>query len=357
MGEEGMKAVNFGSSQALSKHVPKGETKKYNTPAPGAYNVDSKHKFKTTQTSSFGGTMCKVDRAATGLAAEGIRKKDDPGPAHYSKTSAQQVRARARALETRARSPSSLSASASARARTTDQHLTRAPGARARARAAQALNAKERSPTLKFGSGSRDDAAKAYIYRHDTSGTGDPNRGMAGKGMPGPGQYGYGNIVSVKPKSPSHSFGVRTAVSDVSTTKAIGPGAYEHKSSLGKQSGSTSASSPIFGFGTAGRDEVANVLSPGFSPISRAQTPAPGAYAKGSGVGRQAQSNFSSANAWSFGSDVRLKKEAQTTTVPGPGRYSNSSMLGIQSSSRYQTSGGFKFGTSDRNGLADGLVG
>ena len=180
---------------------------------------------------------------------------------------------------------------------------------------------------------------------------------MAGKGMPGPGQYGYGNIVSVKPKSPSHSFGVRTAVLDVSTTKAIGPGAYEHKSSLGKQSGSTSASSPIFGFGTAGRDEVANVLSPGFSPISRAQTPAPGAYAKGSGVGRQAQSNFSSANAWSFGSDVRLKKEAQTTTVPGPGRYSNSSMLGIQSSSRYQTSGGFKFGTSDRNGLADGLVG
>lgn len=310
MGEEGMKAVNFGSSQALSKHVPKGETKKYNTPAPGAYNVSSKHKFKTTQTSSFGGTMCKVDRAATGLAAEGIRKKDDPGPAHYSKTSA-----------------------------------------------LQALNAKERSPTLKFGSGSRDDAAKAYIYRHDTSGTGDPNRGMAGKGMPGPGQYGYGNIVSVKPKSPSHSFGVRTAVLDVSTTKAIGPGAYEHKSSLGKQSGSTSASSPIFGFGTAGRDEVANVLSPGFSPISRAQTPAPGAYAKGSGVGRQAQSNFSSANAWSFGSDVRLKKEAQTTTVPGPGRYSNSSMLGIQSSSRYQTSGGFKFGTSDRNGLADGLVG
>ena len=87
MGDEtGMKAINFGSSQALAKHVPKGETKKYNTPAPGAYTVDSKHKFKSSQTSRFGGTMCKVDRAATGLAAEGIRKKDDPGPAHYSKT-------------------------------------------------------------------------------------------------------------------------------------------------------------------------------------------------------------------------------------------------------------------------------
>lgn len=308
-----MKPIHFGSAQPLSKHTgPSGPKKKYTTPAPGDYGVESKHniRYKTSQTSRFGGTMCQVNRAATGLAADGIRKKDDPGPAHYSVVSA-----------------------------------------------AQALNAKERSPTLKFGSSSRDDGTKAYIFRADTSGTGDPNKGNAGKGVPGPGAYGYGTITSIKPKSPSHSFGVRHASQEVSTTQKIGPGAYEHKSSLGKQAASVQPSSPIFGFGSAGRDQVNNVVSPGFSPIARTKTPAPGAYKQGTGVGRQAQSNYSSANAWSFGSDQRLKKGREVTTVPGPGRYSNNSMLGIQSSSRYQTSGGFKFGTSERAGLSEGLVG
>ena len=88
-----MKPINFGSSQPLSKHTATAAKKKYNTPAPGAYGVESKHniRYKSSQGSRFGGTMCQVDRAATGLAAEGIRKKDEPGPAHYSVTSAQQA--------------------------------------------------------------------------------------------------------------------------------------------------------------------------------------------------------------------------------------------------------------------------
>lgn len=311
-GASSMKPAFFGNGAALSRHVVNNPRKKYVTPAPGDYGVEQKHnvRYKSSQASSFGGNLCKVDRAATGVAAEGMRKKDDPGPSHYSVVSAQ-----------------------------------------------QALNAKERSPTLKFGSSSRDDGAKAYVHRADTSGVGDPNQGTAGRGVPGPGAYTQGQMNSVKPKSPSHSFGVRHAVVEKSTTAKIGPGSYEGKSALGKQTGSTNPSSPIFGFGSAKRHQVANVVSPGFSPITLSKTPAPGQYSLGSGIGRQTQSNYGSASTWSFGSDQRLKKEREVTSVPGPGRYTNASMLGIQSSSRYQTSGGFKFGTSDRVGLSDGLVG
>lgn len=311
-GGSSMKAIQFGSPAALSKHDVKTKTTKYVTPAPGSYEVHSSHKFKFANTaqSSFGGQMCLVSREKTGLNAEGMRKVADPGPSHYSIDASQ-----------------------------------------------QAIKAKDRSPTFKFGSSTRDDGAKAYIYRGDSSGTADPNRSAAGKGVPGPGNYGVSNMSANKTRYPQYSFGARHADLTQSTTKAIGPGAYESPSSLGRQTSSARPSSSNFSMGSASRDKVQNVLSPGFNPIPRSATPAPGTYRQGSGVGRQTSSLYHSASAFSFGSDERIKQKSPTTTVPGPGRYSNASTLGIQHSSRYGTSGSFKFGTSDRAGLAEGLVG
>ena len=155
----GTQAVRFGSSQALGKHDVTHKRGKYTTPAPGDYTVEGRHnlKFKASQTSAFGGNLCAVNREKTGLAAEGYRKMADPGPAHYSTTAAN-----------------------------------------------QAIKVKERAPTFNFGSSTRDDGAKAYMFRGDTSGTADPNAGNAGRGVPGPGQYGYGEIKSVKTKYPEY---------------------------------------------------------------------------------------------------------------------------------------------------------
>jgi len=307
----GTQAVRFGSSQALGKHDVTHKRGKYTTPAPGDYTVEGRHnlKFKASQTSAFGGNLCAVNREKTGLAAEGYRKMADPGPAHYSTTAAN-----------------------------------------------QAIKVKERAPTFNFGSSTRDDGAKAYMFRGDTSGTADPNAGNAGRGVPGPGTYAQDRH-QTKTKLPEYSFGVKHKDLTKATTGVIGPGAYDHKTQLGTQTSSMKPSSPAFGMGSASREKTGMVLSPGFSPVSLSKTPAPGAYQQGSGVGRQPLSKYSSANAWKFGSDDRLKAEKLVTAVPGPGRYSNNSMLGIQSSSRYQTSGGFKFGTSDRQSLSEGLVG
>jgi len=250
---------HFGSDAPLRRHNPKMTMKKYATPAPGHYNVDSIDmvKFKNSAKTSFGGNLAKVDRSKTGLQAEAYKNASLPGPDKYSVPSA---------------------------------------------------------------------------FPH-------------------------------KPKSPSHSFGVRLPPGELtpSTSKCVGPGSYSQLSSMGTQSASMRPSSSQFSMGTATREKVAEVLSPGFKAKSRSITPAPDRYGTYSTMGRQYSSTAKSAAGYTFGGNGGIspisKRSGKIGPGPGPGEYAWSSTIGIQSTSRFKTSSGFKFGTSERPGLETGSVG
>ena len=127
---------------------------------------------------------------------------------------------------------------------------------------------------------------------------------------------------------------------------------------MGQQSTSMRPSSSQFSMGSATREKVAEVLSPGFSPKTKSITPSPDCYGTPSALGRQYSSTARSAAGYTFGTNGRANLVSKRSSQnPGPGEYAWNSTLGIQSTSRYKTSGGFKFGTSERLGLASGLVG
>ena len=71
----GSKPIRVPNPGPLKAHDTKLKSarNKYTTPAPGDYGVDGKHniRYRTAQAPSFGGNLNKVDRAATGVAAEG----------------------------------------------------------------------------------------------------------------------------------------------------------------------------------------------------------------------------------------------------------------------------------------------
>jgi hypothetical protein len=299
---------------------------KYVTPAPGDYEVQSKHNIKFTKapTSQFGGNLCKIDRDKTGLRARALQTADDPGPNAYSVTAAKQK-----------------------------------------------LDVKQRAPTFKFGSSQRADGSKIYMHRADTTGdVTDPNRAAAGRGVPGPGAYGTmgPSMEKTKKSAPRFSFGLKPAIQETTsaTTINIGPGTYLSPSSIGKQVISMRPTSPGFSMGTCDREKMGEVLQPGFSPNVKNPSPGPSKYESPSGVGKQLQpapefvkvvdnyrtqceyrSKHRSANSYSFGTDDKLKRQ-RDRGVPGPGSYDAASMLGIQSHSKFTTYGGFKFGTGQR---------
>lgn len=299
--------VRFGNSAPLSKHDGgrQKERLEYQTPAPGHYSITQKHdvKYKQNPSPQFGGNLCQIDRSKTGPQGQGWTRRGNPSPNHYSDAAGRQN-----------------------------------------------LGTKNRAATFKFGSSKRDDGHKLYVSRVDTTGDAtDPNRAAAGKGVPGPGAYTQ-NQNHIKKKAPAFSFGLKTeSIEKPSTSLNIGPGSYQTPSSMGNQQVSERPSSPGYSMGSASREKVGNVLSPGFNPVSTSNTPGPAKYQNQSGMGRQALSQKTSSNAFSFGSNDKLKAE-RDKGVPGPGNYPNSSMLGIQSQSSYKTFGGFKFGTSDRQG-------
>lgn len=242
--------VRVGDASPLVPHSGGRMTyPKYVTPAPGDYEVQSKHNIKFTKapTSQFGGNLCKIDRDKTGLRARALQTADDPGPNAYSVTAAKQK-----------------------------------------------LDVKQRAPTFKFGSSQRADGSKIYMHRADTTGdVTDPNRAAAGRGVPGPGAYGTmgPSMEKTKKSAPRFSFGLKPAIQETTsaTTINIGPGTYLSPSSIGKQVISMRPTSPGFSMGTCDREKMGEVLQPGFSPNVKNPSPGPSKYESPSGVGKQLQ--------------------------------------------------------------------
>ena len=251
--------VRVGDASPLVPHSGGRMTyPKYVTPAPGDYEVQSKHNIKFTKapTSQFGGNLCKIDRDKTGLRARALQTADDPGPNAYSVTAAKQK-----------------------------------------------LDEKQRAPTFKFGSSQRSDGSKIYMHRADTTGdVTDPNRAAAGRGVPGPGAYGTmgPSMEKTKKSAPRFSFGLKPTIQETTsaTTINIGPGTYLSPSSIGKQVISMRPTSPGFSMGTCDREKMGEVLQPGFSPNVKNPSPGPSKYESPSGVGKQLQSMPESVESW-----------------------------------------------------------
>ncbi|KAJ8611247.1 hypothetical protein CTAYLR_004132 [Chrysophaeum taylorii] len=304
--------VRVGDSAPLKPHGGSRLKKKFTTPAPGDYDVGTKHdiKYSRSPVSQFGGNLCKIDRDKTGLRSTALQRADDPGPHNYNAAAAKQK-----------------------------------------------LDTKMRAHAIKFGSSNRETSSKIYVHRHDTSGDAtDPNRQAAGRSVPGPGAYDTVDssiIEKTKRAAPSFSFGLKTpSVEGYTTAQNIGPGTYHQPSSLGTQVLSKKPTTPGFSMGASDRNKMSEVLSPGFSPKVKSQSPGPSHYESPSGIGKQPVSTRATATGYSFGSEQKLKRP-RDTGVPGPAKYDATSMLGIQPYSKHRTYGGFKFGTSQRPDTAD----
>mmetsp|Transcript_42421 Transcript_42421/g.57949 ORF Transcript_42421/g.57949 Transcript_42421/m.57949 type:complete len:307 (-) Transcript_42421:213-1133(-) len=299
--------AKFGNSSPLAPHtLAKNPSPKYSTPPPGAYNVvpDDKFRFTSAPVSSFGGNLSKVNRETTGLIREALRKKNDPGPDQYS-VAAGQAR-----LESSSKS----------------QH----------------------APSFSFGSSTRQHKSRLYISRLDT-GKVDANRDGAGRNVPGPGAYD-GSVTKTKHSAPKHSFGLRldnAPEERPSTTKAVGPGSYRVGSSLGSQPSSRRPSSSCYSMGSASREKVGGVLSPDFKPTSKSITPSPDRYGVTSSLGKQTKSTTCSTPNYSFGTGKK-STFGKNVKVPGPGEYEWGSTMGIQPTSKFRTTASCKFGTSQR---------
>lgn len=310
--------TRFGDSGRLKPHAGSRLKEKPKTPAPGDYDVGSKHdvKYKRAPASQFGGNLCRIDRDKTGLRADALQRADDPGPLSYNASAAKQK-----------------------------------------------IDQQPRTPSVKFGSSERRAASKIYIHRNDACGdVADPNRYSAGCCSPGPSSYEVfdSSIVEhVKRKAPAISFGLRTPnYLQVRTTTgdAIGPGSYEQSTSMGPQVSSKKTTTPGFSMGSTDRHKLAEVLSPDFSPNVRGpQSPGPTSYDAPSGMGRQLTSTKPSSQSFSFGSEGKLKRN-KDNHVPGPGSYAADSMLGLQADSKRPSYGGCKFGTSQRPDTASQTV-
>ncbi|KAJ1458072.1 hypothetical protein M885DRAFT_437133 [Pelagophyceae sp. CCMP2097] len=252
--------ASFGDASPLRRHAgSRAKGKKWQTPAPGAYDIQASPdvKFRTASSSQFGGNLCKVNRDLTGIRADALRRASDPGPQNYSTEAGKQE-----------------------------------------------LDARKRAPTVKFGSAQRSDFQRR---RTDTHARGDARRrereasstpaGAAGS-VPGPGAYGNVSVPLAKTRrgSPQYTFGQKVgqngppSAKNRATMPTIGPGAYRSASSIGPQLVSTRPSSPNFMMGSSSRAQMNTILQPGFLPDGTAKSPGPSKYDSVSGVGTQLQS-------------------------------------------------------------------
>lgn len=275
---------------------------KYVTPGPGSYDVNnsSKVRYGKPRMSSFSNSMCQYDREKTGPLATSTRQPT-PSPDEY--------------------------------------------GVQA---ATQALNVKINGGNTKFGSEERKGPVQFV------------NKG------PGPGQYAPANYdklasTTTKREAPKFSFGgqnirAKSNPSRGSTPVTVGPNSYNQASGLGKQTISVRPTSPTWGLGSASRQQVQSVCSPGYSPTPKDNNPGPGNYAIGQSVGRQVLSTTVSSPSFGQGTSARPNLNKKSNS-PGPGLYKIPSSIKSQSESRRPTTPSWSFGTSTRPSLDEGLIG
>jgi len=282
---------------------------KYTTPGPGSYDVrnSSTVRYGRPRTSSFSNSMCQYDREKTGPLSTS-KKMATPSPDQY--------------------------------------------GVQA---ATQALRVKIQPGQTRFGTEER---------------KGPIDIGKEGK-SPGPGQYintkkmpwdkiSQGNR---KRAAPSFSFGgnniTRSEAGSSSTPNAVGPNSYNQGTGIGKMTLSSRPTSPTWGLGSASRDQVQKVNSPGYRPVPALNTPGPGAHHSGAfqSVGKQVLSTGKSSPTWGQGTSKRPDPNPKSIT-PGPGTHQGiPSSIKNQKESKRATAPTWSFGTSTRPDLNDGLVG
>lgn len=213
--------------------------------------------------------------------------------------------------------------------------------------AAQALKVKVQPGNTKFGSEERKGPIQ-YL-----------NKG------PGPGQYANTSYDKVsagttRRAAPKFSFGgqgiKRAEGGSGATPPSVGPNSYNQGSGLGKMTLSSRPSSPTWGLGSASRDQVQKVNSPGYAPVPATNNPGPGNYSIGQSVGRQVLSTTRSSPAYGAGTSQRPNLNSPSKT-PGPGNYAIPGGIKEQKESKRATQPAWSFGTSTRPDLNDGLVG
>jgi hypothetical protein len=214
------------------------------------------------------------------------------------------------------------------------------------------------SANFKFGSSGRDDFHKSYVPELQQEGS--------SRKTPGPGSYSvtdHNKIARKKGKAqaPTFSFGGNMAKVKRSgpgvranTLPQCGPGSYEAKEAVGKQSSSLKRTSARCNFGTADRSKSEVTVQPGYKGKSKgvADNPGPGSYEHISSVGKQASAKKQSSYRFSFGNETRDKqmalKNRDIQSTPGPGAYGTAPGIGLQCNSKYQTTQRTLFGTSER---------
>jgi len=180
---------------------------------------------------------------------------------------------------------------------------------------------------------------------------------------PGPGQYGAGDVdklsaTTKRRAAPKFSFGgmnVRNkyASNGSSTPVAVGPNSYNQGTGMGRQYVSIRPTSPTWGLGSASRDQVNKVVSPGFAPTPVDNNPGPGNYKIGTTMSRQVLSTSVSSPSFGQGTSTRPNLNGRSTT-PGPGLYRIPASIKSQSESRRPTTPSWSFGTSQRPSLDEG---
>lgn len=275
---------------------------RYLTPGPGSYDVNaaSQVRYFKPRMSSFGNSMCQYDREKTGPLAAST-KNSTPSPDQYGM-----------------------------------------------AAAGQALRVKIQPGNTKFGSEERKGPVQFL------------NKG------PGPGQYNnadYNKVCATNRvrAAPKFSFGGmnvrnKSSMPSGSCPPGVGPNSYSLTGGMGKQTVSIRPTSPTWGLGSASRDQVNKVCSPGFMPTPADQTPGPGNYVLGSTTGRQVLSTAPSSPSFGQGTSGRPALNGKSTT-PGPGLYRIPVSIKNQTESRRPTTPSWSFGTSQRPSLDEGLVG
>lgn len=127
---------------------------------------------------------------------------------------------------------------------------------------------------------------------------------------------------------------------------------YDLKSAMGLQSSSKKVSAPLFSFGTSDRFAKPKT-GPGLS------VPGPGAYQSPSSLGKQGDSSKNSAPDYGFGSSTRshqekvfLSEESAKINYgvmsPGPSAYQSKSSVGVQASSKNDTAPSWAFSSEER---------
>lgn len=216
------------------------------------------------------------------------------------------------------------------------------------------------APSFGFGSSSREQAGKVFVSQEHTA------LATAGKGSPGPGanyqipaSIGGSQPDGRRKNPPSWSMGKNQRFTPKEEAKAPdgrrgnnpGPGHYtKPPPAVGPQTLARFKSSPMVGFGTAGRKEVRKVwISQEHqrTDMHGMGSPGPAApYQLGSTCGKMVNSDMKNPPAWVFGS----AKHAADRIAIGPGpAYSLPQSVGPQVDSRYPGAPTPGFGASTRD--------